>query len=79
MNMKRYTQKINGRIVIVLPRKNWHHPDGIEDSERWSIASSPEGTLVGGEAAERFAELEDMFEHIWNNGLQPKQEEDKRT
>lgn len=77
--MKRYTQKINGRIVIVLPRKNWHHPDGIEDSERWSIASSPEGTLIGGEAAERFAELEDMCEHVWNNGLQLKQEEDTRT
>lgn len=77
--MKRYTQKINGRMVIVLPRKNWHHPDGIEVSERWSIASSPEGTLIGGEAAERFAELEDMCEHIWNSGLQPKQEEDTRT
>lgn len=77
--MKRYTQKINGRIVIVLPRKNWHHPDGIVDPERWSIASSPEGTLIGGEAAERFAELEDMCEHILNNGLQPKQEEDTRT
>lgn len=77
--MKRYTQRINGRMVIVLPRKNWHHPGGIENPERWSIASSPEGTLIGGEAAERFAELEDMCEHIWNNGLQPKQEEDTRT
>lgn len=76
--MKRYTQKINGRIVIVLPRKNWHHPDRIEDPERWSIASSPECTMIGGEAAERFAELEDMCEHIWNNGLQPKQKEDTR-
>lgn len=61
--MKRYTRKVDGRIVIVLPRGYMHHPEGIADKEPWNISSHSQlGTLIGGEAAERFWELENAEE-----------------